>query len=54
MMRVAFFHNDETETIFRQRAATPSGSLTTFVNIDEVLTRALNSAFKVLASYLSL
>ena len=34
MIRVAFFHNDETETIFRQRAATPSGSLTTFVNID--------------------
>lgn len=41
MMRVAFFHNDETETIFRQRAATPSGSLTTFVNIDEVLTQGV-------------
>ena len=26
MMRVALFHNDETETIFHQRAATPSGS----------------------------
>ena len=40
-MRVAFFHNDETETIFRQRAATPSGSFTTFVNIDEVLTQGV-------------
>ena len=41
MVRLAFFHNDETDTIFNQRATTPSGSLTTFVNIDEVLTNGI-------------
>ena len=41
MMRLAFFHNDETDTIFRQRASTTSGSLNTFVNIDEVLTQGV-------------
>ena len=41
-MRLAFFHNDETDTIFRQRADTlGGGSLTTFVNIDEVLTQGV-------------
>ena len=41
MMRLAFFHNDETDTIFRQIATTPSGPLNTFVNIDEVLTQGV-------------
>lgn len=42
MIRLAFFHNDETDTIFRQSADTLSGgSLTTFVNIDEVLTQGV-------------
>ena len=41
MMRLAFFHNDEEDTIFRQRATTAGGSLTTFVNIDEVLTQGV-------------
>lgn len=46
MMRLAFFHNDETDTIFNQRASTPTGSLTTFVNIDDVLTQGVEFSFQ--------
>ena len=41
---IAYFHNDEEDTIFNRRVLTDTGSTTTFVNIEEVETQGVELA----------